>query len=58
MSAKAFLKTNIFIYDVDAGAPKEKRRIATHLGGRSIDDGSGVISYQVIHEFVNVAPGS
>lgn len=54
MSADFFLDTNIFVYSFDAGAP-EKSTIAFHLIQRALQTGSGVISTQVVQEFLNVA---
>lgn len=54
MSGKAFLDTNIFIYSFDrTDAPKAKlaQQIITDHAGR----GNGVISFQVVQEFFNVA---
>lgn len=55
MSDRAFLDTNIFVYDVDAGAPDLKQTIARELIDASLSSSKGVISYQVVQEFVNVA---
>jgi predicted nucleic acid-binding protein len=54
MSAKYFLDTNIFVYAVHP-LPSEKSEIATELISRGLDDGTGVISYQVIQEFFSLA---
>jgi predicted nucleic acid-binding protein len=54
MSDKYFLDTNIFIYTFDSRY-KAKQRIATELIKSSITSQNGVISYQVVQEFVNVA---
>ena len=54
MSVRFFLDTNIFVYSFDLHAPekaaKSRQLIAQALGSRK-----GVISYQVIQEFFNVA---
>ena len=55
MSDRFFLDTNIFVYSVTASSP-DKRRIAASLIGRGIETGKGVISYQVVQEFFNIAP--
>jgi predicted nucleic acid-binding protein len=51
---KLFLDTNIFIYTFDTTAATKRAKacklVADALGGRS-----GVISYQVVQEFLNVA---
>jgi predicted nucleic acid-binding protein len=54
MSGKAFLDTNIFIYSFDRTDPPKAK-----LAQRIIQDhaalGNGVISFQVVQEFFNVA---
>ncbi len=57
MSAKAFLDTNIFVYDVDAAAPRAKRNVARDLIRDALKKRQSAISYQVIQEFLNVATG-
>lgn len=54
MSAKFFLDTNLFVYVFDAGAPEKAER-ATQLIRDAILTKSGVVSYQVVQEFFNVA---
>ena len=54
MSGRAFLDTNIFVYAHDSGSPG-KRAIARQLIADLTLNGAGVISYQVVHEFLNVA---
>jgi predicted nucleic acid-binding protein len=54
MNDRFFLDTNIFVYSFDTHAPK-KARIAAGLIGRAIQTGKGVVSYQVVQEFFNVA---
>ena len=54
MSDKYFLDTNIFIYSIDPLSPaKRQRALQLVMGGATTKD--GVISYQVVQEFVNVA---
>jgi predicted nucleic acid-binding protein len=54
MSGRFFLDTNIFVYSFDAHAtPKCKK--ATALIHQAADSGAGVVSYQVVQEFFNVA---
>lgn len=53
MSGESFLDSNIFIYTFDDVA-LEKQRIAQELIRAALEDGSGVISYQVIQEILNV----
>ena len=54
MSAKWFLDTNIFVYSFDHSSPKKRTR-AQSLIDESVRSGNGVISYQVIQEFLNVS---
>ena len=54
MSGKSFLDTNIFVYANDRHEPA-KQAIATDLIRQLTVNGDGVISYQVLHEFFNVA---
>jgi predicted nucleic acid-binding protein len=54
MSGRFFLDTNIFIYTFDSSAPA-KAGIATELIKRAIKTKIGVVSYQVVQEFFNVA---
>jgi predicted nucleic acid-binding protein len=54
MSDKYFLDTNIIVYSVDQTAPLKRRR-ARELVTEGTTSKLGVISYQVVQEFVNVA---
>ncbi len=54
MSAKFFLDTNVFVYTFDSTAP-EKARIASELVRRAIKTREGIVSYQVVQEFFQVA---
>jgi predicted nucleic acid-binding protein len=54
MSARFFLDTNIFVYAFDARAPAKRKR-AMALIRDAGDTGNGVVSYQVVQEFFNVA---
>jgi predicted nucleic acid-binding protein len=54
MSDKFFLDTNIFVYSL-AGSTSAKKTRALELVDQAILRGNGVISYQVIQEFFNVA---
>lgn len=56
MSDKAFLDTNIFVYSFDR-SDMNKQRVATDLIKLHLQNGTGVISYQVVQEFINVACG-
>ena len=53
MSVEDFLDTNVFIYLFDETAP-DKRRRAERLVSRSLENGSGCISYQVVQETLHV----
>lgn len=53
MSARYFLDTNIFVYSFDPVEPR-KAQIAESLVTRGVTSGLGVISYQVVQEFLNV----
>ena len=54
MSGRFFLDTNIFAYTFDAKAPAKAKR-AAQLIRRAADTGQGIVSYQVVQEFFNVA---
>jgi|SRR5579863_2105779 len=54
MSGKFFLDTNIFVYSFDANSPKKAAQ-AAKLIRRGIETRGGIISYQVVQEFFNVA---
>lgn len=54
MSGNFFLDTNIFVYTFDHSAPVKQKK-ALHLIERALTSGAGVISYQVIQEFLNVS---
>ena len=54
MSAKYFINTNIFVYSFDSRQPTKKQR-AQALIQQALETGSGIISTQVIQEFLNVA---
>ena len=54
MSGNVFLDTNVFVYSFDTTAPS-KQQTATALIRQVLQDGSGVISSQVVQEFINVA---
>lgn len=57
MSAKVFLDTNIFLYEIDSKAANAKRRIARDLVREALGQRRSAISYQVIQEFLNVVTG-
>ncbi|HTB93381.1 MAG TPA: PIN domain-containing protein [Candidatus Sulfotelmatobacter sp.] len=54
MSGKFFLDTNIFVYSFDLSSPK-KAAEATKLIRKGIETRGGIVSYQVVQEFYNVA---
>jgi|SRR5579859_6836816 len=54
MSDKYFLDTNVLVYSVDLTSPLKRRR-ARELVTDGTTSKLGVISYQVVQEFVNVA---
>jgi predicted nucleic acid-binding protein len=54
MSDRFFLDTNIFVYSFDRSAPTKARR-AAQLIREALTTQKGVISYQVVQEFFNVA---
>src|SRR5271154_7397506 len=54
MSAKYFVDTKVFVYSLDRVDPR-KARTAEDLVTRGVDSRLGVISYQVVQEFMNVS---
>lgn len=54
MSAKFFLDTNIIVYSFDTTSSKKCKR-ARELLAQALTDNSGIISYQVVQEFINFA---
>jgi predicted nucleic acid-binding protein len=54
MSAKYFLDTNVFVYSFDDRQPSKKER-SSALIQQALQTGLGIISTQVIQEFLNVA---
>ncbi len=54
MSGRFFLDTNVFVYTFDPNA-RVKAKEAVQLVQRAADTGEGVVSYQVVQEFFNVA---
>ena len=49
-----FLDTNILVYTFDATAP-EKRQIGQELVRNALESRKGIISTQIVQEFLNVA---
>ena len=54
MRDRFFLDTNVLVYSFDATAPK-KRQKALAMIEKALVDRSGIISWQVAQEFLNVA---
>jgi predicted nucleic acid-binding protein len=54
MSDRFFLDTNIFIYSFETTSPKKSAQ-ATKLIRTAIETRGGIVSYQVVQEFFNVA---
>lgn len=54
MSAKYFLDTNIFVYSFDRTQPQKKDRSLVLIAA-ALQTGDGLISTQVVQEFLNVA---
>ena len=54
MPAEFFLDTNIFVYTFDRQEPDKQDR-ARRLVERALGTGDGVVSSQVVQEFLNVA---
>ena len=54
MNDRFFLDTNIFVYSFDKSAPKKAVR-SSELIQRAIETGQGIVSYQVVQEFFNLA---
>ena len=51
---RSFIDTNVLVY-ADSGDAADKQALATALIAEHLRAGSGVISTQVLHEFVNAA---
>ncbi len=54
MTDKYFIDTNVFVYSFDAKSAA-KREIARNLIASALEKGTGVISCQVVQEFLNAA---
>lgn len=54
MPGRYFLDTNIFVYSFDSGARAKSRR-AAELIREAVASRRGIVSYQVVQEFFNVA---
>ncbi|HLZ93024.1 MAG TPA: PIN domain-containing protein [Candidatus Acidoferrum sp.] len=54
MNARFFLDTNIFVYSFEQSSPQKSDR-ASELIRHAIRSRNGIVSYQVVQEFFNVA---
>jgi|SRR5690242_3250364 len=54
MNDRFFLDTNLFVYSLEESEPRKSAR-ARELIRHAIVTGKGVVSYQVVQEFLNVA---
>ena len=54
MSDRFFIDTNVLVYSFDTRFPEKKTR-ATQLIGEALSTRNGIISYQVVQEFLNVS---
>ncbi len=54
MNARFFLDTNIFVYSFDRASEAKVQR-ATQLIQQAVATRKGIVSYQVVQEFFNVA---
>ena len=52
--ARHFLDTNVLVYTFDLTAPRKASR-AKELVHDALDSGNGIISYQVVQEFISAA---
>jgi predicted nucleic acid-binding protein len=54
MSGRFFLDTSVFVYSFDVSSPA-RASLASKLIRRAIETHAGIVSYQVVQEFFNVA---
>ncbi|MGR3179677.1 MAG: PIN domain-containing protein [Candidatus Anammoxibacter sp.] len=54
MSDRFFIDTNVFAYSFDNNS-KKKQRISNDIISRSLSSNDGIISYQVVQEFLNIS---
>jgi predicted nucleic acid-binding protein len=54
MSGRFFLDTSIFVYSFDASSPRKAAQARKLIRG-AIETRGGIVSYQVVQEFFNVA---
>ncbi|MEP6960714.1 MAG: PIN domain-containing protein [Acidobacteriota bacterium] len=53
MARQVFFDTNVLVYEFDERDPRKQRQ-AQELVRTAFNDGSAVVSYQVVQEFLNV----
>jgi predicted nucleic acid-binding protein len=54
MSGRFFLDTNIFVYSFDTSSPRKAAQAKKLIRG-AIETRGGIVSYQVVQQFFNVA---
>ena len=54
MNGRFFLDTNIFVYSFDVNSPRKAAQARTLIRS-AIETRGGIVSYQVVQEFFNVA---
>ena len=54
MSDRFFIDTNIFAYTFD-NKSKKKQKISKEIISHSLSENKGIISYQVVQEFLNIS---
>ncbi len=54
MNGRFFLDTNVFVYSFDETSPAKSKR-AVQLIREAVETRRGIVSYQVVQEFFNVA---
>ncbi|MBN1290417.1 MAG: PIN domain-containing protein [Candidatus Latescibacteria bacterium] len=54
MNDKYFIDTNIFVYTFDS-SDREKQKLSREIVTQALENSTGIISYQVIQEFLNVS---
>ena len=54
MNGKYFIDTNIFVYTFDR-SNREKQKLSKEIVTQALENSTGIISYQVIQEFLTVS---
>ena len=54
MNGKYFIDTNIFVYTFGS-SNREKQKLSKDIVRQALENSTGIISYQVIQEFLNVS---